>query len=191
MYRLRTYYEELMPYVYYVGAAAAEVVEKSKAMAEVVDVPCLVRSPHGSGGSYNYAGSCGIPSILIERGCTGVWSKEEVELGKEDVRNVLRYLKILEGKISGKIYKPVDVENVIYKNASHTGCWYPTKRAGDTLKKGEILGWIKDYFGNVLEICVAEADGILLYQVVSLSIIRGGPMVAYGENVDCGQIDKW
>ena len=83
MYRLRTYYEELMPYVYYVGAAAAEVVEKSKAMAEVVDVPCLVHSPHGSGGSYNYAGSCGIPSILIERGCTGVWSKEEVELGKK------------------------------------------------------------------------------------------------------------
>ncbi|MFC0904420.1 hypothetical protein ACFHWD_06935 [Clostridium sp. MT-14] len=52
---------------------------------------------------------------MIERGCTGIWSKEEVELGKEDVRNVLRYLKILEGKISEKIYKPVDVENVIYK----------------------------------------------------------------------------
>lgn len=177
-------YEELTPYVYSVGAAATEVVEKAKEMAEVVNVPYLVQSPCGSGGSYNYAGYCGIPSILIERGCMGRWSKEEVELGKEDVRNVLRYLGVLEGDVSERTYHPVDVGNVIYKNAGHTGCWYPTKRAGDTFKKGEILGYIKDYFGNVLETCVAEMDGILLYQVGSLCIIKDGPMVAYGEYRD-------
>ena len=81
-------------------------------------------------------------------------------------------------------YHPADVGNVIYKNAGHTGCWYPTKRAGNTFKKGEILGQIKDYFGNVLETCIAEMDGILLYQVTSLSIIKGGSMVAYGENLN-------
>ncbi|KZL92057.1 M14 family metallopeptidase [Clostridium magnum] len=175
-------YEDLTPYVYCVGAAAPEVVKKARAMAEVVNVPYLVQSPCGTGGSYNYAGSCGIPSILIERGCLGIWSKEEVELGKEDVRNVLRYLGVLEGDVSKRTYNPTDVGTVIYKNAGHTGCWYPTKRSGDTFKKGEILGYIKDYFGNVLEICVAEMDGILLYQVSSLSIIKGGSMVAYGEN---------
>lgn len=71
---------------------------------------------------------------------------------------------------------------VIYKNAGHTGCWYPTKKAGDTFKKGEILGYVKDYFGNVLETCVAEIDGILLYQVSSLCIIKVSSMVAYGED---------
>jgi len=177
-------YEELIPYVYCVGAAVPEVVKKSRAMAQMVNVPYLVQSPYASGGSYNYAGSCGIPSILIERGCMGVWSKEEVELGKEDVRNILHYLGVLEGEISKRIYHPADVGNVIYKNAGHTGCWYPTKRAGNTFKKGEILGQIKDYFGNVLETCIAEMDGILLYQVTSLSIIKGGSMVAYGENLN-------
>ncbi len=175
-------YEELIPYVYCVGTAAPEVVDKSREMAEIVNVPYLVQSPCVSGGSYNYAGSCGIPSILIERGCMGQWSKEEVELGKEDVRNVLRYLGILEGNVSERTYNPVDVGNVIYKNAEHSGCWYSTKRVGDTFKNGEVLGKVKDYFGNVLETCVAEMDGILLYQVGSLCIIKGGPMVAYGED---------
>ncbi|WP_406541272.1 succinylglutamate desuccinylase/aspartoacylase family protein [Clostridium ljungdahlii] len=75
-------YEELTPYVYCVGVAAPEVVKAARGMAELVNVPYLVQSPSGSGGSYNYAGSCGIPSILIERGCMGRWSKEEVKLGK-------------------------------------------------------------------------------------------------------------
>lgn len=175
-------YEELTPYVYSVGAAAPEVVHKAREMAKMVNVPYLVQSPCSSGGSYNYAGSCGIPSILIERGCMGRWSEEEVKLGKEDVRNVLRYLGVLEGEVSERTYHPIDVGTVIYKNAEHTGCWYPSKKVGDTFKKGEILGQVKDYFGNVLETCVAEMDGILLYQVGSLSIIKGGTMVAYGEN---------
>ncbi len=175
-------YEELIPYVYCLGAAAPEIVKKSREMAEMVNVPYLVQSPYGRRGSYNYAGSCGVPSILIERGCMGSWSKEEVELGKEDIRNVLCHLGVLEGEVSKRTCHPTDVGTVIYKNAEHTGCWYPTKRAGDTLKKGEILGRIKDYFGNVLETCTAEMDGILLYQVASLCIIKGGSMVAYGEN---------
>lgn len=174
-------YEDLTPYVYCVGVAAPEVVKAARGMAELVNVPYLVQSPCGSGGSYNYAGSCGIPSILIERGCMGRWSKEEVELGKEDVRNVLRHLKVLQGEVSKRTYYPMDVGKVTCKKAEHTGCWYPTKRAGDNFRKGEILGYIKDYFGNVLETCAAEMDGILLYQVSSLCVIKDGPMVAYGE----------
>lgn len=41
-------------------------------MAEQVDVPYMVRSNVASGGSYNYAASQGIPSILIERGGDGL-----------------------------------------------------------------------------------------------------------------------
>lgn len=175
-------YESLIPYVYCVGAAKPEVVAKARAMAGVVNVRYLVESQTGTGGSYNYAGSCGIPSILIERGSLAIWSKEEVELGKEDVRNVLRHLGVLKGEVSERDYHPVDVGNVIYQNAGHTGCWYPTKKTGDSFKKGEVLGVIKDYFGNVLETCTAQMDGIMLYQVESLCIIEGGSMVAYGED---------
>ena len=37
-----------------VGAAVPEVVKKSRAMAQMVNVPYLVQSPYASGGSYNY-----------------------------------------------------------------------------------------------------------------------------------------
>ena len=60
-------YEDLTPFVYYAGKGEKEVIEVSRKMAQHVDVPYMVRSNVESGGSYNYAASCGIPSILIER----------------------------------------------------------------------------------------------------------------------------
>lgn len=174
-------FEALTPYVYYVGAAAAEVVEQSKAMAEKINVPYMVKSFTATGGAYNYAGSCGIPGILIERGGEGRWSEAEIDLYKADVKNVLRSLKVLDGAVNLSAQKPVDVVDVIYEAARVTGCWYPDKKPGECVKKGETLGVIKDYFGNVLEGYQAEYEGVILYQVSSLCIIENDTLIAYGK----------
>lgn len=87
-------YEMLTPYVYYAGKANRDVAEISRQMARQTDVPYMVRSEVGSGGSYNYAASCGIPSVLLERGGMGGWSLEEVQSMKKDVRSILDYLGI-------------------------------------------------------------------------------------------------
>lgn len=46
----------------------------------------MVKSFTATGGAYNYAGSCGIPGILIERGGEARWSKAEIDLYKADVK---------------------------------------------------------------------------------------------------------
>ncbi|MDO5337877.1 MAG: M14 family metallopeptidase [Eubacteriales bacterium] len=173
-------FEGLVSYVYCQGAAAPEVVKKSREMAEIAHVDYLVESSLGRGGAYNYAGSMGIPGILLERGCSSLWCKDLVEEDKHDVRNILRYLGVLEGKPHRHGKPPIDVGEVIYEDAGHSGCWYPTRQPGETFRKGEILGKICDYFGNVLEICTAKKDGVILYETISLCIMRGTPMIAYG-----------
>lgn len=174
-------YESLAPYVYYLGAAAPEVVARAKAMAQKVDVPYMVRSDIATGGAYNYAGSCGIPSILIERGGEARWSEAEVALYKADVKNVLHHLAVLREKVKVNENKPVDISDVVYENAAFTGCWYPRKKSGETFKKGEELGVIKDYFGKLQQTCIAKYDGVILYQVSSLAILKDGSMIAYGK----------
>ena len=174
-------FEGLESYVYYVAAARPDVCKKSKAMAEIAHVNYIVGSQTVTGGAYNYAaGKWNIPSILLERGSRSVWCKEEVEKDKHDVKNILRFLGVLEGKAHRHGGKPVSVDPVIYEDAGHSGCWYPTKKPGETFRKGETLGTICDYFGNVLEVCIARQDGIILYETISLCIIKGTPMVAYG-----------
>lgn len=169
-------YEELTPYVYYVGGTRVEAV--SREMARRVDVSHVVRSGSTSGGAYNTASATGVPSILIERGGMGRWSEEEVQADIEDVCNVLKYLGILPGEVFAREQRKFT--EVVYEDAPTCGCWYPTKRAGERFEAGETLGEINDYFGNVLFTCKAQAKGMMLYQTKSLTVLKGGPMVAYG-----------
>ena len=176
-------YEKLTPYVYYAGAAAGEVVSLSRQMAEQVDVPYMVKSNVASGGSYNYAASQGIPSILIERGGMGDWSYEEVSSTRRDVRNILCHMGIYQGVKDFRTYYPLDVADIRYQDAEENGLWYPFKKVGDMIQEGDILGEVRDYEGNVKEVSVAEFDGVLLYQCGTLQVLGNGPMVAYGRIV--------
>lgn len=176
-------FEQLAPYVYYAGKADPEVVEISRKMAEQVDVPYMVRSTVATGGSYNYAAAQGVPGILIERGGMGCWTSEEVQSTKRDVRNILCCLGIYRGQRDYRQYYPLDVSDITYQAAVHTGCWYPRKEPGDLIRGGEELGVVKDYEGNVLEVCRAEYEGVILYQTGSLQVVADGPMIAYGKIV--------
>lgn len=143
-------------------------------MAEITDVPYLVPS------NITTAGSIGVPEILIERGCLGLWTHEEVDADKKDVKNILRFLGVLHDEMETVIHHPIEVEKVIYDGSCFTECWYPRKKTGQKIRNGEILGEIRDYFGKTLHICKAKMDGVLLYQTKSLNIIKNDIMVAYG-----------
>lgn len=174
-------FEQLTPYVYYAGKAAPEVVEMSRRMACQADVPYMVRSGVASGGSYNYAASRGIPSVLMERGQMGGWSMEEVQSMKKDVRSILDFLGVCRAKNISRSYYPLDVTKICYQAAASFGLWYPRKRPGDLIRRGEVLGVTKDYEGRIVETSVAERSGVILYQTGSLQVVENGPMIAYGE----------
>ena len=148
-------------------------------MARAVNMKFRYPSRNASGGAYNQASSMGIPGILLERGCRSLWSREEVEADKEDVRNILRYLHVMDGE--AKLYDDVqrELRDGYFLEAGHTGLWYPCLRVGEYFEKGTLLGTIKDYMGNVLEECYAEEKGILLIQTISLNVLKGGAMLSY------------
>lgn len=173
-------YEQLTPYVYYAGAADKEVVEQSREMAQQADVPYMVGSNVSMGGCYNYAASLGIPSILLERGQMGGWTQEESHSTRRDVHNILCHLGIYQGEKDYRNYYPLEVKDLCYQAANEQGLWYPCKKPGDMIRQGDILGVIKDYEGEILEVCKAEYGGVILYQTGSLQVQESGSVIAYG-----------
>ncbi len=172
-------YENLIPYAYYLGDTTCE--ETSKKMIECVNTEYYVRSRCRTGGAYNIASVNGIPSVLIERGELGLYSRAEIEADKADVRNILTFLGLLPGKYNTY---PKQALSEYSDDAPFTGCWYPEKKAGEHFKKGDKLGEIRDYFGRSLFTEFAPRDGIMIHQCSSLNIIKDGPMVTYGVPIE-------
>ena len=172
-------YETLVPFCYYLGDTPGE--ETAQGMIACVNTKYCVRSRCRTGGAYNLASIHGIPSVLIERGQLSLFSREEIEADKADVRSILRFLGVLDG--DWPCY-PKQLLSEYNDDAPCTGCWYPEKKPGDRFQKGEKLGEIRDYFGRSLFTEYAPADGVLLYQCASLNIIENGPMISYGVPIE-------
>ena len=168
-------YEELTPYVYYVGDTPDE--ETARKMAYCTDTAICIRSRCRTGGAYNLAAVNGVPAILIERGCLSLFTREEVEADKKDVINIMKMLGMIKGE-------PETFEKAeLYEHdidSPSTGCWYPRLHAGDSFSKGDVIGEIRDYFGELTDEIVAREDGVILHQVASLNIMKDDPMIAYG-----------
>ena len=172
-------HESLHPYVYYPGQPTEEVEKKSRSIAKVLDLEYMVRSL-ATGGAYNYAASTGLPSILIERGGAGLCLHEDIEAYKDDIRNILRKLKMFSLPVKPRHHSPRDVENLINLESMETGCWFHHIHSGDFIEEGQELGRITDLFGNVLTTYYAEQTGVVLYVCPALSAPKGTVLVAYG-----------
>ena len=173
-------HENLRPFVFFPGIAEAGVVEASRAAATVLDMDIRVRSG-ASTGAYNSAAIKGVPSLLIERGGLGVWTRPEVEAYKTDIRAVLAHLGVLPAGEGNPLPRPQrEITSATYLEADRAGCWFPAVHAGRRVRRGETLGEIRNFFGNVLAEYRAERDGEVLYLTVSLSVAANTPLVAYG-----------
>ncbi|MDD2954917.1 MAG: succinylglutamate desuccinylase/aspartoacylase family protein [Oscillospiraceae bacterium] len=173
--------EELTKLAFVPGACDPEVARASLAAAAYVDVPLAIRSGSINGACGSAAAVHGVPGILLERGGNGIWSRQEVDDNKADVKNLLRYLGVLPGQAEKYGDGPAYVTNALYLNAGETGCFIPFVRAGEDVKKGQLMAEIRDYFGRVLAAYYSEIDGRIFYMKSSLAIQGGHSMIAMGE----------
>jgi predicted deacylase len=170
-------HESLVPFVIYSNLGGEEITEQSKAASAALGFPYVVGSVSDNG-SMGAAAKAGTPGFLAELGQCGRWSNDEVEQYIEATHNVLRSLDVLDGEV--KIAKVTFLKKMAVMTSEQEGCWYAFKNLEDKVKKGDTLGEVRDFFGNILGEYKAEEDGVLLYVVTSLAITKGDPLTAIG-----------
>ena len=171
-------YEELSAFVYFPGRGDEAVIEASRRAAGLLNVPYMVRSASTTG-AYNSAALRGTPSLLVERGGAGACRRQDVDLYKKDVLNILKHLGILPGRPEAPPAEPVELTDIIYLESGHNALWRCEVTAGEAVRAGQKLGDIVDYFGNVLATHRAERDGVVLYRLNTLATNAGDVLAAY------------
>lgn len=172
--------ELVMPFVYYPGIADPHVSNLARECALVMNCKYIVRST-ATQGAFNSAAAQGVPSLLIERGGSGLWSKDEVQAYKTDVYNILKKICVLTGEPILPKQQPRDITTAFYFDSEVDGCWYPSVEVGQTVPKGAFVGVIKDFFGNILKEYYAPANVVVLYMTVTLGIKSGTALIALGQ----------
>ncbi len=171
--------EKMASCLFFPVEAGDEVGKISLAVAANTSIEHLIAST-SKDGFYSYGAQKGIPGILIERGYNNTCKKEDYEGFIQDIYLVLNYFNVLE-----IIHKTSEVEKIVwmktdYVESKHTGLWFPHIEPGMFVKKGGLLGTVKDFFGNVVFEYRAKADCRIMYNHDGLSINIGDNLASCG-----------
>jgi predicted deacylase len=164
-------FEELVPYAG-VGTTGNEAVDsRSQELGLIYDLPFLLetRNLPGSvpgGSSLNKAAqSDGIPSILAEAGGRGLVEEEFVQTHLKGMRNVLKWMNMIEGKVKSTVKTRVMATD--FWRIAHEGVCYPELSLSEFVKKGQRIGVVKDWFGDTLQVLTAPHDAYVVANVIT------------------------
>lgn len=165
-------------FVYFPIAVLPEVMEKAKKGAKAISMPYRVAST-AKNGLYSWAAQKGIPSLLLEKGGMGVWSEKEVLEYENNIFELMHYLNMTPYKTMEQKQQK-EITQTMYFESEEDGFWYPNIKAGQKVKKGALLGELKDMQYNLLQRYEAPYDSIVLYYTLSLGVKKNDSLIALG-----------
>jgi predicted deacylase len=168
--------EALTPFTIHVETGNADQDTKSKAMSVAYNIQYVVKDVvkpnEPNTAAFTNLAARGKPSILCESGQQGILSMPETENHLVGLRNILIHLGMMPGNIVNTV-KRIYMENYSAVRSEHIGMWYPNVKMNEVVKKDQVVGWIRDYFGQPVADVKASLDGIV-------TVIRTSPAVKVG-----------
>ena len=74
----------------------------------------------------------------------------------------------------------IRLNDQVYIRSTRSGIFYSALKAGDTVSKGQKVGYTTDEFGTVLEEYEAPITGIILYNLATPPINKGDTVMCIG-----------
>ena len=177
--------EALIPYCYWMLSGDSKLDDITKEMVLAFGIKYIIidksRTKDTSDSKYlgNTAILHGKPAITTESGYLGKTDEESITRNVDGILSVMRYFEMIEGQpepVSDPIW--IDKYEVIY--AEMDGLFYPETKMGYFVSKGEVVGTIMDYLGNVKQELTSPFTGIILYIIETPPANKGEPLFEVG-----------
>lgn len=121
----------------------------------------------------------GKPAVTVECGRLGRSDEADIAALLRGCKNTLQHLQMLPGQPQ-LLFDPIWINKTTYIRSDHEGIFYPLTQGGGYVRTGELLGYLTDYFGNILQKAIAPHDGVVMYVIATPPMSKGEPMVKIG-----------
>jgi uncharacterized protein len=178
--------ENLRPYAYWPksGNAQQDGVTRDMALAFGLDHIIIwsdrPKDPNASRYLDNTANTRGKPAIAVEAGYAGTVQPDDVALLVNGTFSLMRYLKMLPGPPAA-VEHPVWIGKIDTVASERPGIFFPLVQRGSYVSPGMKIGYVTDYFGNVIYEAKAPAAGVILYTCAVPTMKKDDTIANVGE----------
>lgn len=177
--------EALIPYSYWMVSGDPKIDAATKQMCLAFGIRYIIidetKAKDLSDSRYlgNTAVLLGKPAITTESGYLGKTDEESVSRNVSGILNVMRLFKMIEGSADPGVAPVwIDRYEVVYSKTD--GLFYPQIKMGYYVLKGQPVGYVVDYLGEVREEITAPFSGVIMYIINTPPTSRGEPLVEVG-----------
>ena len=177
--------EALIPYCYWMLSGNKKMDDLTRKMVLAFGIKYIIidkaRSKDITNSKYlgNTAILHGKPAITTESGYLGKTDEVSIIRNLKGIFSVMKLLGMVKGKpkfVPEPIW--IDEYKVIYSKSD--GLFYPQTEMGYYVAKGEKVGYITDFLGNVTQELRSPFTGIMLYIIGTPPISKGEPIFEVG-----------
>lgn len=111
----------------------------------------------------------GTPNLWTEIGRNGLPESKTVRLQRDGCLEVLRSLRVIDGEVMRRSPRIVGPRHWGI-HAEKTGVWIPGVRPSQSVREGQRLGKMTDFFGKTLQIFRSPADALVEYVCTACAI---------------------
>jgi len=133
-----------------------------KELAVAFNAPLTITRPRILHSLRKVAGEMKIPVIVFEGGESKRLDGYSIEQGTQGIKNVLMHFGLLEAVPLVEKKDSLLVNRTSWIRADDAGLFIWAKSSGCHIKKGEILGVIKDVHGSKTINVLAKSDGVIV-----------------------------
>lgn len=172
--------EALEPFAIYEAGPAEE---RARQLVVAFGLPYVVREePAGGigGMTTSAAAAAGIPAVIAEAGGCGQLEEAAVELLVDGVRNALRTLEMLPGPVAPPRADMREVGAFDWLRCREAGWWEASVGVGAEVAAGDLLGRVKNLWGDEVEEIRAPRDGVVLFLTTSAAVADDGLLLGLG-----------
>lgn len=170
--------EDMQDLLFFSENVSKTVRDVAENIASCMPIPYRLCS-QAENGFYSRAAKMGTPALLLEIGSGGKFCDEEVIRCLECIEVAQRALGIVQGEVSVNQEQKCS-QRTEYVFAASDGFWHRMAKAGDRVKKGDVLGEIKSLEDVLLQRVIAKFDGVVWYGQTGFGVSSQTHLLAYG-----------
>lgn len=114
----------------------------------------------------------GVPAFTFETGEGGRLEEDVVDDGARCIRNVMRWLEMIDGELQPAATTHV-MKEFVGLRAARGGLLLTKAKLGDIVKKGDKLCSIVNIYGDEVEEIIAPSDGVFVRTTTLSTVSRG------------------
>ncbi len=173
--------EALSPFTLWTRAGDVEVAERSRRMAHAYgfEHSLGVEPDSVPGAAYASGALRGVPGIIAEIGQQGVVDEASVGRHLRGLQNVLAHLGMID-PLGPPPPPPLEMDQMVWTRTDISATYHPRVVVGEDVEEGQVVGELRDVFGETLRTIRAQASGVVVFLVTSLAVKAGDPLLGLG-----------